>query len=43
MRGRRSVKQKEKEREETIEPEEEPGTILLPEPDPQREPEKVGS
>lgn len=37
------MKRKEKEREETIEPEEEPGTILLPEPEPAREPEKVGA
>lgn len=37
------MKQKEKEREERIEPAEEPGTILLPEPEPQKEPEKVGS
>ena len=37
------MKQRAKEREETIEPEEEPGTILLPEPEPEREPEKVGA
>ena len=39
------MKQKEKEREETIEPEEEPGTILLPEPErePEKKPEKVGA
>ena len=35
------MKQKEKEREETIEPEEEPGTIRVPELEPEREPEKV--
>lgn len=34
------MKQKEKEREEVIDPEEEPGTILIPEPE--KEPEKIG-
>ena len=37
------MKQKEKEREEIIEPEQEPGTILEPELEPKREPEKVGA
>ncbi len=39
------MKQKEKEREEIIEPEEAPGTILLPEPErePEKEPERVGA
>ena len=37
------MKQKDKEREEVIEPEEEPGTIRITEPEPEREPEKVGS
>ena len=39
------MKQKEKEREEKIEPREEPGTILIPEPQeqPEKEPEKVGA
>lgn len=37
------MKQKEKEREEHIEPEEEPGTILIPDPQPERKPERVGA
>jgi hypothetical protein len=39
------MKQKEKEREEIIEPEEEPGTILIPDPEqePERKPEKTGA
>lgn len=39
------MKQKEREREEYIEPEEEPGTILLPEPEqqPEEEPQKNAS